>query len=119
MAPVSDCVELMIDSRLWIDLVENAVSAGALHTVFGAVLILAGAYLTQPTLLRLEAATMVGGLIQMISPQTQTAPENTSRYVFGSAKNTTASGNPVPLCIGERRWSGAIISCGIYAEDQV
>jgi predicted phage tail protein len=65
----------------------------------------------------------VGGVVQMLSPQatglkTSAAPENQPGYAFGSARNTTASGNPVPLCIGERRWGGAIISCGIYAEDQ-
>ncbi len=66
----------------------------------------------------------LGGVIQMLSPQakglkTSAAPENTPGYAFGSAKNTTASGNPVPLCIGRRRWGGAIISAGIYAEDQM
>ena len=66
----------------------------------------------------------LGGAIQMLSPQakglkTSAAPENTPGYAFGSAKNTTASGNPVPLCIGRRRWGGAIISAGIYAEDQM
>jgi predicted phage tail protein len=40
-------------------------------------------------------------------------------YAFGSAKNTTASGNPVPLCYGKRRVGGAIISAAIYAEDQM
>lgn len=30
------------------------------------------------------------------------------------AKNTVASGNPAPICIGHRR--GAIISASIYAE---
>ena len=67
---------------------------------------------------------VAGGVIQMLSPQagglkTSAAPENTPGYAFGSAKNTTASGNPVPLCIGERRWGGAIISAAIYAEDQM
>lgn len=66
----------------------------------------------------------VGGVVQMLSPQatglkTSAAPENQPGYAFGSARNTTASGNPVPLCIGKRRWGGAIISCGIYAEDKV
>ena len=67
---------------------------------------------------------VAGGVIQMLSPQpggikTSAAPENTPGYAFGSAKNTTASGNPVPLCIGNRRWGGAIISASIYAEDQM
>lgn len=33
--------------------------------------------------------------------------------------DVTASGNPVPLCYGKRRVGGAIISAGIYAEDQM
>ncbi|MBN0975975.1 bacteriophage lambda tail assembly protein I [Pseudomonas sp. DD1] len=66
----------------------------------------------------------IGGAIQMLSPQagglkTSAAPENTPGYAFGSAKNTTASGNPVPLCYGKRRVGGAIISAAIYAEDQM
>lgn len=65
----------------------------------------------------------VGGVIQMLSPQAQGltmsgSPENLPSYAFGSAKNTTASGNPVPICIGERRWGGAIISASILASDK-
>nr|WP_139671670.1 tail assembly protein [Pseudomonas sp. F16(2018)] len=65
----------------------------------------------------------LGGVIQMLSPQpkglsTSAAPENRPSYAFGSANNTTASGNPVPICIGERRWGGAIISASVYAEDK-
>jgi predicted phage tail protein len=65
----------------------------------------------------------IGGVIQMLSPQpkglsTSAAPENRPSYAFGSANNTTASGNPVPICIGERRWGGAVISASIYAEDK-
>lgn len=69
-------------------------------------------------------AMAVGGVIQMLSPQAQGlsmsgAPENLPSYAFGSAKNTTASGNPVPICIGDRRWGGAIISASIEAQDKV
>ncbi|MEA5673235.1 tail assembly protein [Pseudomonas sp. MH2] len=65
----------------------------------------------------------LGGVIQMLSPQAKGlsmsgAPENLPSYAFGSAKNTTASGNPVPICIGKRRWGGAIISASVYAEDK-
>lgn len=71
----------------------------------------------------LGASLAIGGVIQMISPQAKgisqsAAPENAPSYAFGSAKNTTASGNPVPICIGRRRWGGAIISASIYAEDK-
>ncbi|HDV4110488.1 TPA: tail assembly protein [Pseudomonas aeruginosa] len=69
------------------------------------------------------AANVAGGVIQMLSPQAQglkqsAAPENLPSYAFGSARNTTASGNPVPICYGKRRWGGAIISASIYAEDK-
>jgi predicted phage tail protein len=65
----------------------------------------------------------IGGVIQMLSPQASglkqsSSPENAPSYAFGSAKNTTASGNPVPICIGERRWGGMIISASISAEDK-
>jgi len=65
----------------------------------------------------------LGGVIQMLSPQPKglsmsSAPENRPFYAFGSANNTTASGNPVPICIGDRRWGGAIISASVYAEDK-
>ncbi|HGN0678515.1 TPA: tail assembly protein [Pseudomonas aeruginosa] len=69
------------------------------------------------------ASWALGGVVQMLSPQAQglkqsAAPENLPSYAFGSARNTTASGNPVPICYGKRRWGGAIISASIYAEDK-
>ena len=75
-------------------------------------------------LIMMGGSMVLGGVIQMLSPQagglkTSAAPENTPGYAFGSAKNTTASGNPVSLCYGRRRWGGAIISAAIYAEDQM
>ncbi|ONN70646.1 tail assembly protein [Pseudomonas oryzihabitans] len=95
---------------------------GVLQTVIGVVLIAAGIFFGQPMLIQAGIALTAGGVIQMLSPQakglkTSAAPENQPSYAFGSAKNTTASGNPVPICYGRRRWGGAIISAGIYAED--
>lgn len=43
---------------------------------------------------------------------------NQASYAFGGVTNTTAQGNPVPLLYGRRRIGGAIISAGIYVEDQ-
>ncbi|QJI11935.1 tail assembly protein [Pseudomonas sp. ADAK22] len=100
--------------------------AGILQTIVGVVL-LAVSYIfpvTAPYLAPAGIGLVAGGVIQMLSPQagglkTSAAPENTPGYAFGSAKNTTASGNPVPLCYGKRRVGGAIISAAIYAEDQM
>lgn len=98
--------------------------AGILQTIVGAILIVASFIPGFQALLPVGIALVAGGVIQMLSPQpsglkTSASPENTPGYAFGSAKNTTASGNPVPLCIGKRRWGGAIISAAIYAEDQM
>lgn len=105
--------------------------AGSLQTIVGGLLIAAAYVLSftpfaaaSPFMYSAGAAMSIGGIIQMLSPQagglkTSAAPENVPGYAFGSAKNTTASGNPVPLCIGHRRWGGAIISAAIYAEDKV
>lgn len=95
---------------------------GVLQTIIGAVLIVAS-FFGAPTF-QIGVAMVAGGVIQMLSPQAKglsqsAAPENLPSYAFGSANNTTASGNPVPICIGKRRWGGAIISASIYAEDKV
>ena len=109
-----------------VPVITGSKRAGILQTVVGVVL-LAISYVfpvTAPYLAPAGIGLVAGGVIQMLSPQagglkTSAAPENTPGYAFGSAKNTTASGNPVPLCIGYRRWGGAIISASIYAEDKM
>lgn len=105
-----------------VPVVEGAKRAGLLQTIIGVVLI-AASYFTGGSTLATGIALTAGGVVQMLSPQAaglkqSASPENMPSYAFGSAKNTTASGNPVPICIGERRWGGAIISASIYAEDK-
>ncbi len=104
-----------------VPVIEGSKRGGILQVVLGVVLI-AASYFGAPTA-PAGIALLAGGVIQMLSPQAaglkqSAAPENMPSYAFGSAKNTTASGNPVPICIGERRWGGAIISASIYAEDK-
>lgn len=112
-----------------VPVVTGSKRAGVLQTVVGALLIAASffTFWAPPVAAALFATgvgMVAGGVIQMLSPQagglkTSAAPENTPGYAFGSAKNTTASGNPVSLCYGRRRWGGAVISAAIYAEDQM
>lgn len=104
-----------------VPVVEGSKRGGILQIVLGVVLI-AASYFGAPTA-PAGIALLAGGVIQMLSPQAaglkqSASPENMPSYAFGSAKNTTASGNPVPICIGERRWGGAIISASVYAEDK-
>ncbi|PLU84055.1 tail assembly protein, partial [Pseudomonas plecoglossicida] len=90
-----------------VPVIQGSKRAGLLQTIIGVVLI-AMSPLTGGATLGPGIALVAGGVIQMLSPQAKglsqsAAPENLPSYAFGSAKNTTASGNPVPICIGERR----------------
>ncbi|MBP0943079.1 tail assembly protein [Pseudomonas alliivorans] len=105
-----------------VPVIHGSKRAGILQTIIGVVLIVMSPFTGGATLAP-GIALAAGGVIQMLSPQASglkqsAAPENLPSYAFGSAKNTTASGNPVPICIGERRWGGSIISASIYAEDK-
>ena len=106
-----------------VPVISGSKRAGVLQTVIGAILIAASFIPGFQALMPVGIAMVAGGVVQLLSPQASglrqsSSPENTPSYAFGSAKNTTASGNPVPICIGERRWGGMIISASIYAQDK-
>lgn len=109
-----------------VPVIEGSKRGGILQVVIGAALIIASTFASgglAAGLMGAGVANVAGGAIQLLSPQAKglsqsAAPENLPSYAFGSAKNTTASGNPVPICIGERRWGGAIISASIEAQDK-
>ncbi|HDR2474952.1 TPA: tail assembly protein [Enterobacter soli] len=104
--------------------------AGVLQTILGAVLVAVGVVLSftpwaaaSPFLYKVGAAMMLGGVVQMLSPQpaglaSKQSADNRASYAFGGVTNTAAQGYPVPLLYGKRRIGGAIISAGIYVEDQ-
>ncbi|WP_215846405.1 tail assembly protein [Candidatus Pantoea bituminis] len=109
--------------------------AGALQTILGAVLVVVGVVISAFTswtiagvgvggaITSLGVSMMAGGVIQLLSPQTaglasKQDVDNRASYAFGSPTNTAAQGYPVPLLYGQRRIGGAIISAGIYVEDQ-
>jgi len=105
-----------------VPVIAGSKRAGLVQTILGVALIVLSPFTNGATLAP-GIALAAGGVIQMLSPQAtglkqSASPENAPSYAFGSAKNTTASGNPVPICIGERRWGGIIISASIHAEDK-
>jgi predicted phage tail protein len=67
-------------------------------------------------------ALALGGVVQLLSPQAKVTGTNNSEngksYSFSGVVNTQAQGNPVPLLYGEMTVGSAVISAGIYAEDQ-
>ncbi|MGJ0628834.1 tail assembly protein [Xenorhabdus bovienii] len=101
--------------------------AGIFQTILGAVMVVAGVFAWATPwgvpLVMSGASMMLGGVVQMLSPlpgglARREDPDNKPSYAFGGPVNTIAQGNPVPIGYGKRRIGGAIISAGIYAEDQ-
>ncbi|MEL4885733.1 tail assembly protein [Pectobacterium betavasculorum] len=107
--------------------------AGIFQVILGAIMIAAAfitggtsiaAWGTMTSALAVSGASMaIGGVIQMLSPQTKGLAskqdaDNQASYAFGSVTNTAAQGYPVALAYGKPRIGGAIISAGIYVEDQ-
>ncbi|STB39474.1 tail assembly protein [Citrobacter koseri] len=116
-----------------VPVVIGSKKAGVLQTILGAVLVVVGVvigYFSGGTLsavgygaAKFGAAMMLGGVVQMLSPQpaglaSKQDADNRASYAFGGVTNTAAQGYPVPLLYGKRRIGGAIISAGIYVEDQ-
>lgn len=103
---------------------------GVFQTILGVALVAVGAVASYfgggavgVPLMQFGAAMALGGVVQMLSPQTtglasKQSADNQASYAFGGVTNTTAQGNPVPVLYGRRRIGGAIISAGIYVEDQ-
>lgn len=108
-------------------------NSGILQTILGAVLVVAGVLVTglsygwaAPVGQAMIGAGLgmgVGGVAQMLSPQPgglarKESPDNKASYAFGGVTNTASQGYPVSWLYGKRRIGGAIISAGIYVEDQ-
>ncbi|MDC9596629.1 tail assembly protein [Xenorhabdus anantnagensis] len=101
--------------------------AGVFQTILGAVMVVAGAFMWATPwgapMVMSGIGMMLGGVVQMLSPMPgglarREDPDNKPSYAFGGPVNSIAQGNPVPVGYGKRRIGGAIISAGIYAEDQ-
>ncbi|WP_025119977.1 MULTISPECIES: tail assembly protein [unclassified Serratia] len=101
--------------------------AGLFQTILGVALIaISFTPLGAPIasyLMAAGASMALGGIAQMLSPQagglrTRESPDNKPSYAFGGPVNTTAQGNPVAVGYGCREIGGAVISAGIYTEDQ-
>ncbi|KAF1043068.1 MAG: hypothetical protein GAK35_02388 [Herbaspirillum frisingense] len=110
-------------------MLQGSKRAGGLQTILGAVLVVVGAVVNYfvpgagTPIMQFGFAMMVGGVIQMLVPQkaatsTQDQAGNQASYNFNGPVNTSAQGNPGPLGYGRCIGGSAVVSAGIYAEDQ-
>ncbi|EJO28179.1 tail assembly protein [Achromobacter marplatensis] len=117
----------------------GAKNGGLFQTILGAALIASAFVLPQtglilalsktgaiaaPALLGMGISMAMGGVVQLLSPQqrglsTRDSPDNGASYSFNGPVNTSAQGNPVPVLYGRMIVGSAVISAGIFAEDQV
>jgi predicted phage tail protein len=103
-------------------IIQGNKRAGLLQTIVGVVLI-AASYFGAPTFAA-GLAMLAGGVAAMLAPQTKglaAADEVTNRpsYAFNGPVNTAAQGNAIPVLYGELVVGSAVISAGIFAEDQL
>ncbi|RSW72947.1 tail assembly protein [Klebsiella aerogenes] len=116
-----------------VPVVIGSKKAGILQTILGAALVVAGVLVTGlsygwaapvgQAMIGAGIGMGLGGVVQMLSPQPgglarKESPDNKASYAFGGVTNTASQGYPVGLLYGKRRIGGAIISAGIYVEDQ-
>lgn len=101
--------------------VQGAGAAGRI--VLGIVLIIVGALTSWAGgtfLIQAGVGLIIGGIVQMLSPQPKTdsgmgseAVENRPSYNFNGPVNTTAQGHPVQLAYGRVVCGSAVISAGL------
>lgn len=102
-------------------LVAAFFTAGASFAAFAGI---SAAAATTTALTGLGISMMLGGVIQMLTPQPKynvgasSSTDNKPNYAFGSPVNTVAMGYPVPVLYGQREIGGAIISAGSFTSDQ-
>jgi predicted phage tail protein len=97
---------------------------GFLQVIMGAILVVVGVVFTAfgnvlgPALINMGVSMMIGGIIQLLTPQPKGRKrDDDQNYSFSGPINTSAQGNPVPLAYGRIKAGSAVISAGIYTAD--
>lgn len=110
--------------------IAGAKRGGLFQTILGAALV--GLALWNPAFLGLSqglatgllaagASLALGGVMQLISPQTgglASTVDNGTSYYFNGPVNSAAQGEPVPIVYGRMIVGSKRISSGIFAQDQ-
>ncbi len=115
---------------------KGSKSGGIFQTIIGIVLIVVGVVITVmsggsaspvgASLIAMGIGMVIGGVAQMLmgtpkTPKAQSndAPENRASDLFNGAVNTSAQGNPVPVCLGGPIRVGAYVVGAGYSTVQL
>jgi predicted phage tail protein len=118
-------------------ILRGAKNAGLFNVVLGGALIVAAGFLTAGAGWTLAGAAfgsaagitasmgfslVLGGVSTLLAGQTKLSTgesaENTPSYGFAGIVQTQAQGGCVPVCYGDMLVGSAVVSSGLYAEDQ-
>lgn len=104
-------------------IVIGSKGGGLFATIAGLALVVIGAVTQQYYLATAGVGLMIGGIAMSMSPSPagildKEGDGNRPSYAFGGAVTTMAQGRCKPLLYGERDIGGALISAGIFSEDQ-
>ena len=113
-----------------VPVIAGSKKSGVLQVIVGAVLIVAGAFVTTLSfgwaapvgnyMIGMGISMIVGGIIQMLSPtpkNQQREEDNRRSYSFSGPLNVQAQGNAVPLLYGRLIVGSVVVSAGISTED--
>ncbi|MCU5776329.1 tail assembly protein [Erwiniaceae bacterium BAC15a-03b] len=132
------------DEFMMMPIIEGSKRGGTLQIVVGAIALVAAFFtagmslaawgaaigtttaagLATTALTSIGLSMMLGGVVQMLTPQpkynigSSSSTDNKPNYAFGAPVNTVAMGYPVPVLYGQREIGGAIISAGSFTSDQ-
>ena len=104
-------------------IVIGSKGGGLFATIAGLALVVIGAVTQQYYLAAAGVGLMIGGIAMSMSPSPagildKEGDGNRPSYAFGGAVTTMAQGRCKPLLYGERDIGGALISVGVFSEDQ-
>lgn len=116
-----------------VPVIAGSKSGGLFSIVAGAVLIVAGAFISGLSfggaapigglMIKVGIAMVIGGVVQMLTPvpktpsqQEQAVTENKPSYLFNGAFNSTQQGLPVPVVYGQMLVGSSIVTIGTWAE---
>lgn len=89
--------------------------------IVGAVITVVGAMYGNQYAVQIGASLMIGGVVEMLSPQQKIGTSSTnnalSSYSFGSSANVAGQGYAIPVGYGRMLVGSIAVAAGIYAEN--
>lgn len=105
------------DPIMFVPVIAGAKRAGTAQVILGAVIFAVSAYFNFAPGMSLGLSLMLGGAIQLLSPQTKKEPTMNARSsIFDGPINNAEQGGPVPVRYGRAMVGSTVVSQGISTQ---